>query len=99
MMSGHGLAGHVNLEAEPLAPPQWDITLDKERAEQTASELTREYDEWNREFEHIMEDWQTDSELLNNYYWRYELEPHLEKGQKLDEKTLRSVVTYIVDNT
>ena len=46
-----------------------------------------------------MEDWKTDEELINKYYWEYEMEPHLEKGAKLDEKVLRSVVEYIANST
>lgn len=46
-----------------------------------------------------MIDWDTDRKLIDNYYWNFELMPLLAKGEKLDEKTMRTLVTWIVDGT
>jgi len=64
-----------------------------------ATELTNDYMEWMNRFNDIMEGWKKDEELVNKYYWEFEMKPHLDKGAKLDEKTLRSLVTYIAEST
>jgi len=104
MLDGYRNAGALNLATnstsdEPLAAPQWSINIDEESAQAQAEDIMRESNEWNAEFEHIMSDWASDQELLERYYWNYELQPHLEAGQKLDEKTLSTVITFIADST
>ena len=47
--------------------------------------------------EHVLNDWQTDRTLIDNYYWNYELLPLLNEGAKLDERTIRTVITWLVD--
>ena len=49
--------------------------------------------------EHILEDWDADRRLLNEYHWQYKMKPHLSKVQKLQEKALRSIVTSIANST
>ena len=101
MLDRYAAAGALNLvdTNEPLAAPQWSIDIDEQRAQSIAEEIINENNEWNAEFEHIMSDWRTDQELLERYYWNYELKPHLEAGQKLDEKTLSTIITFIADST
>ena len=101
VLRSHGLA-KMNLQYypdEPLGVPEWNITLDKDVAEAGAEEILNDYEEWTAISDHITHDWMTDRKLIDDYYWRYEMEPHLQKGAKLDEKTLRSIVTYIADST
>ena len=57
------------------------------------------YDELQEKMSHVLVDWDTDRKLIDNYYWNYELMPLLAKGEKLDEKTVRSFITWIVDGT
>lgn len=45
---------------EPLKEPQWSINIDEAAAQESARELEREYDEWNRRFEEIVEGWAAD---------------------------------------
>jgi len=47
----------------------------------------------------VMEDWQTDRTVIDNYYWNRKFMPLLEEGADLDEKTLRTIVTWIADGT
>jgi len=101
MLDSYANASALNLanSTEPLAAPQWSIDIDEQEAQSIAENIISENNEWNAEFEHIMSDWATDQELLERYYWNYELQPHLEAGQKLDEKTLSTVITFIADST
>ena len=62
-------------------------------------EIEREAHEWEEEMQHIERDWQNDMELLNHYYFTYKFEPHLKKGAKLDEKALRTMVTWLANST
>lgn len=91
--------GTVNLVEGPLAAPQWEINLDENQGEEYALGLMNEYEEWFERFDQIMSDWERDAQLVEDYYWRYEMMPLLEEGSKLDEKTLRTVVTYIAEST
>ena len=91
--------GGLLLESEPLPEPQWEFDFDKEALEDKAEELRMESEAWFEEMEHIERDWQDDTELLNHYYLTYKMEPHLKKGAKLDEKALRTIITFIADST
>jgi hypothetical protein len=71
------LNGGLNLEEGPLSAPEWTIDVDHAAGEQMASEIEQEYEDWEREAEDIWEDWQRDREIVDRYYWRYEMEPHL----------------------
>ena len=93
------LNGGLNLEEGPLSSPEWTIDVDHAAGEQMASEIEQEYEDWEREAEDIWEDWQRDREIVDRYYWRYEMEPHLESGSKLDEKAMRKIVTFIAEGT
>ena len=62
-------------------------------------EIEREAHEWEEEMQHIERDWQNDMALLNHYYFTYKFEPHLKKGAKLDEKAIRTMVTWIANST
>ena len=86
---------------EILGAPNYDIDFswNPDVAKDGVRELMDEYNEWNEKAMHIFEDWMTDNQLINDYYWRYEVAPHLQEGAKLDEKTLRSIVTYIANST
>jgi hypothetical protein len=102
MFSSHNIEHppFTNLvEAAPLDPPQWEINVDTEGLQGDMRDISREAEEWERDLEHILEDWSTDRELIDRYYMNYELRPHLKEGEKIDEKTLKTVVTYIVDGT
>ena len=52
-------------------------------------DLEAEYESWEFMAEHIWENWMRDREIVDRYYWRYEMEPHLNEGSKLDEKAMR----------
>ena len=47
----------------------------------------------------VINDWMTDRTVIDNYYWNRKLQPLLEEGAHLDEKTMRTVVTWIADGT
>lgn len=89
----------VIMPEEPLEEPQWSINIDEAAAQESAQELEREYEEWNRTFEEIVEEWAADQEVMDRYYWNYELQPHLREGEKLDEKTLFTIVNFIAEST
>jgi len=89
----------VIMPVEHLEEPQWSINIDEASAQESAQGLEHEYDEWNRRFEEIVEEWASDQEVLDSYYWNYELQPHIREGEKLDEKTLSTLVTFIADST
>lgn len=36
---------------------------------------------------------------MDRYYWNYELQPHLREGEKLDEKTLFTIINFIAEST
>ena len=57
--------------------------------------LDDEYEQWQEECEDIWEQWQRDREVVDRYYWRYVMQPHLNAGSKLDERAMREVVTFI----
>ena len=57
------------------------------------------YTELHEKMGKVLVDWDTDRKLIDNYYWNYELMPLLAKGEKLDEKTVRTFITWIVDGT
>lgn len=104
MFNSHGIEHHfTNLVEDvtlaPLDPPQWEINIDTEGLQGDMRDISREGEEWERDLERILEDWSTDRELIDRYYMNYELQPHLKEGEKIDEKTLKTVVTYIVDGT
>ena len=61
--------------------------------------LEDEYNEWQETAEDIWENWQRDREIVDRYYWNYVMQPHLDAGSKLDEKAMRSVVTFIAEGT
>merc|ERR1711997_18954 len=86
-------------EDEPLDEPEWNITLNHTAAEEGVAELLDDYEAWTAREVQIMNDWTTDRQLVDEYYWTYEMEPHLKKGEKLDEKTIRSIVTYVANST
>ena len=69
--------GGLNLSGVPLAAPEWEINLDQVAGEEMATGLMNEYEEWGQRAEHIANDWNTDRELVDTYYWKYEMEPHL----------------------
>ena len=46
-----------------------------------------------------MENWQRDREIVDRYYWRYVMQPHLNAGSKLDERAMRQVITFIAEGT
>ena len=61
--------------------------------------LAQEAEEWEREMQDIVGHWQRDAELLNHYHATYKMEPHIRKGMKLDEKAIRSMITYMANST
>ena len=46
-----------------------------------------------------MENWQRDREIVDRYYWRYVMQPHLRAGSKLNERSMREVATFIAEGT
>jgi len=64
-----------------------------------ATDLADEYSEWLVELEHIINDWDENRRLLNEYYWSFKMKPHLSQAEKLQEKALRTMVTFIVNGT
>ena len=89
----------VIMPDEHIEEPAWSISVDEAAAQESARELEREYDEWNRTFEEIVEGWAADQEVLDRYYWNYELQPHMREGEKLDEKTLLTIIDFIAQST
>lgn len=84
---------------EPLDAPEWEIDLDYTQAESYAEELNSAYEDLQYRMQNVATNWQTDRQLIDDYYWNYELLPLLEEGARLDERTLRTAVTWIVDGT
>ena len=95
------LGGGLNLEADeaPLTAPEWTIDVDHAAGEQMAAEIQAEAEEWNDRAGRIWADWQRDREVVDRYYWRYEMEPHLQEGSRLDERTMRRIATFIAEGT
>ena len=83
----------------PLSPPEWRIDLDYEQGETYAQDLENAYTALHERMQHVLIDWDTDRKLIDNYYWNYELMPLLAEGEKLDERTLRTLITWIADGT
>ena len=94
-----GMDGGLNLEEDPLEAPEFEIDLDKDALETMIGELAQEAEEWEREMQDIVGQWQRDAELLNHYHATYKMEPHIRKGMKLDEKAIRSMITYMANST
>ena len=89
-----------NLHEEmPLSTPEWSIDVDHDEGEAMIQSLEDEYEEWQEEAEDIWEQWQRDREIVDRYYWRYVMQPHLNAGSKLDERAMREVVTFIASGT
>jgi hypothetical protein len=84
---------------EALAAPEWEVNLDYAQAEVYAADLGAAYDDLEQRMMRTWTDWQTDRDLVDQYYWNYELLPLLEEGAQLDERTLRTLITWIVDGT
>jgi len=55
--------------------------------------------ELQKEYEHVFEQWMVDRNLIDEYYWNYELLPLLNESAKLDDKTMRTIVTWLADGT
>ena len=91
--------GGQNLAEGPLSPPEWSIDVDHAEGQQMVDEIEAEYDAWVEEAEQIWEDWQRDREVVDRYYWRYVMEPHLNDGSRLDERTMRRIATFIAEGT
>ena len=92
--------GGLNLADDaPLTAPEWTIDVDHAAGEQMAAEIQAEAEEWNDKASRIWEDWQRDREIVDRYYWRYEMEPHLQEGSRLDERTMRRIATFIAEGT
>jgi len=88
-----------SVDPSPLSPPEWNINLDYDQAEIYATDLDAAYRDLNERMARSWNDWMTDRELVDQYYWNYELLPLLEEGQRLDERTMRTLITWIVDGT
>jgi hypothetical protein len=47
----------------------------------------------------VLQDWQHDRKVVDEYWWDKKFLPLLGEKEKLDEKTLRSIVSWIADGT
>ena len=82
-----------------LPDPQWNINLDYDQADIYIADLDAEYRVLHEKMGQVVNDWMTDRTVIDNYYWNRKLMPLLEEGAHLDERTMRTVVTWIADGT
>ena len=79
--------------------PQWEFDLDYEKADEVAYSLGAEYEKLQDQYREVFTNWGEDHTAIDEYYWKYELIPLLQKGAKLDEKAKRTLITWIADGT
>lgn len=82
-----------------LSDPQWNINLDYAQADIYIADLDSKYQDLMQRMTRVTTDWQTDRTIVDNYYWNKKLMPLVEEGSRLDEKTMRTIVTWIADGT
>jgi len=79
--------------------PEWEFDLDYNWADEHIAELDQAYSEHNEKMMTMFTEWGEAKQTIDNYYWQYEFKPLLEEEQQLDERTMRTIITWIVDGT
>ena len=87
---------YQNLSA---ATPEWEIDLDYAQGDAYIAELTAAYNQHNEDMMRMFTEWGQAKQTIDNYYWTWEFQPQLEEWAALDEQTLRTIITWIVDGT
>ena len=82
-----------------LPDPEWRIDLDYAAADATGAALDAEYRDLTDRMMKVLGDWQHDRKVVDEYWWDKKFLPLLGEKEKLDEKTLRSIVSWIADGT
>ena len=79
--------------------PEWNIDLDYAAADQYSAELSVAYQEHQRKVADVLMRWKSARDAIDAQFWNDEFIPEAAIGEKLDEKTMRSLVTWIADGT
>ena len=83
----------------PLSVPEWNIDLDYAQADIYADQLEQEYEAHHARMVDVLTRWKAARDEVDQYYWNEELLPVLAEGERLDERTMRTLVTWIADGT
>jgi len=83
----------------PLSVPEWNIDLDYAQADVYAAELEEAYEAHHARMVDVLTRWKQARDEVDQYYWNEELLPVLAEGERLDERTMRTLVTWIADGT
>jgi hypothetical protein len=79
--------------------PEWNINLDYDAADQYSAELSVAYQDYQRRVADVLTRWKAERDALDAQFWNDEFIQEAAIGEKLDEKTMRSLVTWIADGT
>ena len=83
----------------PLEVPEWRIDLDYDQADRYSAELEAAYREHHAQVADILTRWQAARDEVDQHYWNEELLPVLADGERLDERTMRTLVTWVAEGT
>ena len=83
----------------PLSVPEWNIDLDYAQADVYADQLEQEYAAHHARMVDVLTRWKAARDEVDQYYWNEELLPVLAEGEKLDERTMRRIATFIAEGT
>jgi len=90
--------GTLNLQ-DTSGVPEWEIDLDYAQADEYIAELEGAYEEYQTNLHNMFSEWAEAKQTIDNYYWNYELMPLFEEKASLDERTLRTIITWLADGT
>lgn len=81
------------------ATPEWEFDLDYAQGDAYIADLAAAYEEHNQSMQELYLNWALDRQRIDNYYWTYEAQPQFAEWEALDERTVRTIITWIVDGT
>lgn len=84
---------------DPNVTPEWEFDLDYDQADQYIAELEASYEQYHTDMYNLFSEWAEAKQTIDNYYWNYEMMPLFEEKQRLDERTMRTIITWLVDGT
>ena len=86
-------------EADPLEAPTFEMNLDANERDEFLEEFEEAYEDLEEKVDDVLSDWDDDRRVIDDYYWNRKLVPLIDEGAKLDERFLRTVITWVVDGT
>ena len=82
-----------------VATPEWFLDLDYDKADEYSRELEERYAEHHAEVADILTRWGQARDEVDRRFWDAEFLPLLAEGERLDERAMRTVVTWVAEGT